>query len=380
MQKVVSISLNGNSYQLEEPGFDQLRAYLERAEARLKDSPDRAEVMSDLEQAISEKCRATLGPHKTVVNTAEVERIISEMGPVEAADERPADAGAEGTAGSPPPASPLPPRKRLFKIREGAMWGGVCNGVAAYMGVDVTWIRIGTVIVFLSTGGAILLVYLAMLVIVPYAETAEDRAAAFGVPFNTEDILGRAKKNFEESNQRWHREWRRQQRHWNRQFRHMNEQIRMSAQSFSAQNFAPNMSPAARGIMAVFLPIAAIVGAVVFVGWILAMISLVTQHSIFGWGLPHGVPLWVGIIVLAVIYAAISAPLKSVRNGGHQAAGYHPGWRAMHAVIWLGAVALLFWCAYTFLPGIRELVDNLMWAANLTATTISETMVARNWN
>ena len=37
-----------------------------------------------------------------------------------------------------------------------------------------------------------------MLVIVPYADTAEDRAAAFGVPFNTEDILGRAKKNFED--------------------------------------------------------------------------------------------------------------------------------------------------------------------------------------
>lgn len=374
MQKVVSISLNGNSYQLEEPGFDQLRAYLERAEARLKDSPDRAEVMADLEQAISEKCRATLGPHKTVVNSAEIERIIAEMGPVESADETAADATASGAAGLAPPFSGAQPRKRLYKIREGAMWGGVCNGVAAYMGADVTWVRIATVVLTLFTG-VMIFVYLAMLIIVPYADTAEDRAAAFGVPFNTEDIIGRAKKNFEESNQRWHREWRRQQRHWNRQFRHMNEQIRMSAQTF-----APNMSPAARGIMAVFLPIAAIVGAIVFVGWILAMISLVTQHSIFGWGLPHGVPLWVGIIALVAIYAAISAPLKAVRNGGHQAAGYHPAWRAMHAVVWLCAVALLFWCAYTFLPGIRELVDSLMWAANLTATTISETMVARNWN
>ena len=36
MQKVVSISLNGNSYQLEEPGFDQLRAYLARAASRLR--------------------------------------------------------------------------------------------------------------------------------------------------------------------------------------------------------------------------------------------------------------------------------------------------------------------------------------------------------
>src|SRR5690349_3357843 len=125
MQKVVSISLNGNSYQLEEPGFEQLRAYLERAESRLRESPDRAEVMGDLEQAISEKCRATLSPHKTVVNTAEVERIISEMGPVESAEERAADAAnaaANGTSGAAPAADAGPaPRKRLFKIREGAM-------------------------------------------------------------------------------------------------------------------------------------------------------------------------------------------------------------------------------------------------------------------
>src|ERR1044071_2376779 len=169
MQKVVSISLNGNSYQLEEPGYDQLRTYLERAETRLKDSPDRAEVMADLEQAISEKCRATLGPHKTVVNTTEVERIISEMGPVESADGPAADPSADGAA-SPPPSFGTQPRKRLYKIREGAMWGGVCNGVAAYMGADVTWVRIAAVVLTLFTG-VMIFVYLAMLIILPYADT-----------------------------------------------------------------------------------------------------------------------------------------------------------------------------------------------------------------
>ena len=77
------------------------------------------------------------------------------------------------------------------------MWGGVCNGLAAYMGLDVTWVRIGLVVLTLFTG-VTLLIYLAMLVIVPYADTAEDRAAAFGVPFNTEDIISRAKKNFDD--------------------------------------------------------------------------------------------------------------------------------------------------------------------------------------
>ena len=366
MQKVVSISLNGNSYQLEEPGYELLRNYLERAEARLKDSPDRAEVMADLEQAMGEKCRGTLGPHKTVVSTIEVERIISEMGPVESADANATEPAGDGAAAAADSSFGPLPRKRLYKIREGAMWGGVCNGLAAYMGLDVTWVRIGVVVLTLFTG-VTLLIYLAMLIIVPYADTAEDRAAAFGVPFNTEDIIGRAKKNFDESNQRWHREWRRQQRHWNRQFRHMNEQLRMTA-----ANVGQNMSPAARGAMTIFLPIAAIIGAIVFVGWAFAMMSLITQHTIFGWGLPHGMPLWVGIVALIFAYLLISAPLKAVRHGGQH--GYHPGWRTLHSVVWICAVVLLFWAAYTFFPGVRELVDSLTWAANLTVSTISDTI------
>ena len=211
MQKVVSISLNGNSYQLEEPGFDQLRAYLERAESRLKDSPDRAEVMADLEQAISEKCRATLGPHKTVVNTNEVERIIAEMGPVESADEKAESEASGEAAGAGASTFTPPPRKRLFQIREGAMWMGVCNGIAAYLNVDVTWVRIAFVVLTIFSSGLWFVVYLVLMFVVPVANTAEDRAAAFGMPFNTEELISRAKKNFEEFAQthRWRREWRR---------------------------------------------------------------------------------------------------------------------------------------------------------------------------
>src|SRR5690349_24336402 len=98
MKKVVSISLNGNAFQLEEPGYEELRVYLERAEARLKDSPDRAEVMADLEQAIGEKCSRVLGTHKTIVGAAEITSILTEMGPVETAEEKPAGAASSNSA------------------------------------------------------------------------------------------------------------------------------------------------------------------------------------------------------------------------------------------------------------------------------------------
>jgi phage shock protein PspC (stress-responsive transcriptional regulator) len=374
MQKVVTISLNGIAYQLEEPGYDQLRAYLERAAARLADSPDRSEVMADLEQAVGEKCRAVLGQHKTVVNTSEVERIIQEMGPVESADEKASGAaGATGPgAGAGAQGHAPPPRKRLFQIREGAMWMGVCNGIAAYLNVDVTWVRIAFVLLTIFSSGIWLVVYLVLMFVVPVANTPEDRAAAFGMPFTTEELISREKKNFEQFGQqhRWRREWRRQQRQFNRQFRHMNEQLRMA--TAQAQ---PMIHQSVRAIGGVFVPIAALLGALVFVAFILAMFSLVTQHGIFGWSLPFGMPLWVGIVALILLYVVVSTSLRMIRQGSYPSTGYHPGWGAFHGVLWIGFVALLFWVAYTYLPGVRELIDSLSWAANLTATTISETIV-----
>jgi phage shock protein PspC (stress-responsive transcriptional regulator) len=370
MQKVVNISLNGIAYQLEEPGYNQLRSYLERAEARLKDSPDRAEVMADLEQAIGEKCRAVLGPHKTVVSTAEVERIIEEMGPVESADPQTADTAGE-PGGTPAVAIPAP-RKRLFQIREGAMWMGVCNGIAAYLNVDVTWVRIAFILLTIFSSGLWFVLYLVLMFVVPVATTPEDRAAAFGMPFSTEELISRAKKNFEQFGEqyRWRREWRRQQRQWHRQFRHMNEQLRVAT-----AHAGPVMSQSARAASGVFAAIAALIGALVFVAMLLAIFSLLTSHTLFGWDLPYGIPIWLAAVAVFMIYAAIAAPLKMIRHGGQQAVGYHPGWSALHGLMWIGFTALLFWVAYTFVPGVREVVDQLMWAANLTASTLTETIV-----
>ena len=46
MQKVISINLNGNAYQLDESGYDALREYLTVAERELAINPDRAEILA----------------------------------------------------------------------------------------------------------------------------------------------------------------------------------------------------------------------------------------------------------------------------------------------------------------------------------------------
>ncbi len=194
MRKVTTINLNNNAYQIDEDGFEALREYLERAERALASNPDRVEILADLEQAIADKCRLALGTYKTVINAAEIERILKEMGPVAGSTEE----AASGTAADAPQAGRTAyegsRQRRLYRVREGQKWSGVCNGLAAYAAVDVTWVRVAFVALTLFPFGLGLLMYIVLLFVMPIATTPEEIAAAHGQPVSAQELVERAKK------------------------------------------------------------------------------------------------------------------------------------------------------------------------------------------
>ena len=218
MQRVVTINLNGHAYQLDEAAYDALRAYLQQAELRLKDNPDRVEILADLERAIAEKCSRFLGPQKTVVGAAEMEQVVTEMGPVEGTDEGQEGAAAGAAAAGRQPAGRATP-KRLYRIRDGQMVAGVCTGLAAYFNVDVTLVRIPCLLVMWTGVG--ILAYIALMIIVPYAETPEEQAAASGEPFNAQELIDSIKRHASrfKDDGKWKREWRAQRRQWRAEHR-----------------------------------------------------------------------------------------------------------------------------------------------------------------
>ncbi|MEO6184711.1 MAG: PspC domain-containing protein [Steroidobacteraceae bacterium] len=200
MRKVTTINLNHNAYQIDEDGFEALRAYLESAERALANNPDRAEILSDLEQAIADKCRLAHGPYKTVVSAAEIDRILKEMGPVAGASEE-STARAAGPGEAPAAGAPGagiggrgPGPRRLYRIREGQKWCGVCTGLAAYAAVDVTWVRVAFVMLAIFGGGFGLLAYVVLIFVMPVAHTPEELSAAHGQPFSAQELVDRAKK------------------------------------------------------------------------------------------------------------------------------------------------------------------------------------------
>jgi phage shock protein PspC (stress-responsive transcriptional regulator) len=369
MNTVIIINLNGNAFHLEEPGFASLRAYLEHAQAQLKDNPDKAEIMADLEQAIADKCAHFLQPHKNVLSAAEIDEVLKEMGPVQSEN----SAGASAAASSAPNAqstggaAPANAPKRLYQIREGAMLSGVCTGLAAYLNIDVTIVRIVFVLLALLTTGIWILVYLIMMLVVPFANTDEERAAAAGAPFNAQEVVDRAKKHYAEfkDSKEWRRHWRQQRREWRRRWHEgaywWGHNLQRNVHQFSSSaGYGGHLGAA------LLIPFLAVFNALLFCVWIAAIISLATTGAIFGWVVAGSIPLWVSILILMFFYSMLSRPLRHARRAIYFNTGGHSYYwfAAWYEILSTGVLVLVCWFAYTHVPEVHDFFQHF--AENVT--------------
>jgi phage shock protein PspC (stress-responsive transcriptional regulator) len=371
MNKVITINLGGTAYQLEEGGYDALRAYLETATARLQGNPDREEILSDIERAIAEKFRALLGSHKTVVVTKEVAAVLAEMGPIEADSGEAADPGASGqeTAGEGRAANGGGTPRRLYRIHDGAMIAGVCNGIAAYVNIDPTLVRLAFVLLTMLWCAG-LLVYLVMAIVVPEARSPEEKAAASGAPSTAQEFIRRAKEGYYEAMKDFpdckaRREWKRR---FKREMRANADQWRRNWHGYWAE-YAP-VHPAA----GFALPFLSLLHGAAKILWICALIALLATGTVFGVALPANVPVWVAALLLCIAYGILVAPLKAARHACYWGGG-RPRWVwsfvfLLDAVVWLAIVAALLWLAAHYFPELREAVRSIPSVAHQAADDI----------
>jgi phage shock protein PspC (stress-responsive transcriptional regulator) len=384
MNRVIIINLNGNAYQLEESGYDALRTYLDNAARRLEGNPDKAEIIADIEQAIADKFRTVLGANKNVVMTKEVESVLLEMGPVQdgnqagddqarasensakRASETQSDADSRKEADSAAPGSV----KRLYTIKEGAMLAGVCNGLAVYFNIDVTIVRLLFVILTLFWGtGA--LVYLLMAFIVPTANTPAEKAAAYGAAATAQEFIRRAKEGYYEGMKSFHdkdarREWKRKfkqdMRGWQRGFQN---EINRNARQWQHNWQNHWAQPPHAGFGAAWAPpfFWLINGAITVVA-IFAIYSLVKTGMVFGLVLPEGIPLWVGIVALIIIWQGVTWPFKamtwySCHSGGYRGRCSGPFGALGDFLFGIAVIALVFWLADHYIPQFHEAMKQL---------------------
>ena len=185
MKKTFTVNLGGRVFQIDEDAYQLLDNYLNNLKLHFKHEEGGEEIVRDMESRISELFSERLHAGKEVITIEDTEEIILQMGkPEEIIDEEETTQTERKDEGTRINAI----RKKLFRDPEDKMIGGVCSGLAAFTGWDVTAIRLLTIVLAFGLMGSIFFIYLVCWVIIPLARTTADKLAMRGLEANVENI------------------------------------------------------------------------------------------------------------------------------------------------------------------------------------------------
>ena len=209
MKKVVNVSVGGRGFSLDEDAYARLTAYFDHFRARLdRDSQSaREEVMTDLENRIAELFdQGTGGASYRVVNLALVTKVVEQLGMPDGSKEPSSPCGDDGQSGQSgttggqgdsdsPKGGPDftyngssgSAKRHLFRDLDNKTIGGVCAGLAAFLNVDTTIVRIVALVAMLAYGTGFL-VYLVLWIVVPVARTPADKCMMRGFEPTAENM------------------------------------------------------------------------------------------------------------------------------------------------------------------------------------------------
>ena len=200
MKKTFNINLGGIVFHIDEDAYELLDKYLSNLRIHFSKEEGAEEIVHDMELRISELFSERLNERKQVVTLTDVEEIIAQMGkPEEFSEDTTQDTNEYIKEEKGP--------KRLFRNPDNKVIGGVCSGIAAYLGWDVTAVRIifiALALPFILNGSLILngvvIAYIIAWIIIPEANTATEKLSMKGMKVNVENIGKTVTDGFEKVN------------------------------------------------------------------------------------------------------------------------------------------------------------------------------------
>ena len=197
MKRTLTVNLNNVVFHIDDDAYEMLQTYLAEISRHLS-VDERKEVMNDIEARIAELFTERLQKSKNVINLDDVNEIIGILGkPNQFGDAEDDETDNEKSDSK----SDKKKARRFYRDPENAVLGGVAGGTAAYFGWDVTWVRIGLVVLTLISAGNFIPIYLLVWIVAPKAVTASQRLEMQGEDVTVDSIKSEINnlKNFVES-------------------------------------------------------------------------------------------------------------------------------------------------------------------------------------
>lgn len=201
MKKSFNVNLGGRIFQIDEDAYEQLNDYIVSVKTCFMNNECGEEIAADIEARLGELFEARVGGNSArIITIALVNEMIARMGKPESIVEDEGDAmntdeTADNNDNAKKEQSPADNDakmasmgKKLFRDGDNKILAGVVSGLAVYLGINITLLRVIVVFLVLISTFWALLIYMIFWAIVPLAITTTDKLRMQGVEPTPENI------------------------------------------------------------------------------------------------------------------------------------------------------------------------------------------------
>lgn len=182
MKKTLTVNLGGTVFHIDEDAYRLLDNYLSNLKIHFRKEAGADEIIDDIERRISELFEEKLTAGSQVITITDVEEVIARMGKPEDME---AENDSEPSVGN---ATRTTIHRRLYRNPDDKLLGGVISGMAAYLGWDVTLLRLLLLVVLICGVGTLIPVYIVCWLVIPEARTAAEKLSMRGEAVTVENI------------------------------------------------------------------------------------------------------------------------------------------------------------------------------------------------
>lgn len=199
MKKTLTVNLGGAVFHIDEDAYQLLDKYLSNLRIHFRKEEGSEEIMNDFEMRISELLSERVRLGYEVITIENVEEIIKRMGkPEEIFESNDNEEKQEEPKSRMFQENEAPGgKKRLMRDPDSRILGGVAGGIAAYMGWDVTAVRLAMILLLFIPYAPVIIVYIILWLVMPLARTAADKLIMRGKSVTLENIGKTVTDNFE---------------------------------------------------------------------------------------------------------------------------------------------------------------------------------------
>lgn len=192
MEKTLTINISGWVFNINEDAFHLLTEYFKKLKQHFGKQDGGDEIVADIETRVAELFKEKIDEKETVINKDLVDEVMNIMGqPYQMEEDIDEDEAPKYQE-----TRKQKPRKKLFRDTMNAHIAGVASGLGRYINLDPIIIRI-IFLLLVPTGGAGIIIYLILWVLIPEAATTSDRIKMEGKKVNVENIENKVREETE---------------------------------------------------------------------------------------------------------------------------------------------------------------------------------------